>query len=76
MIEMFASIFRTIQSMITAICDLITNLIAGITMLAAGLEYINGLIYIIPGGILLFGLCYLTIFIVNRLSFGSNGGGS
>lgn len=74
MIEMFGSIFRTIQSMITAVCDLIINLIAGIVMLASGLQYINGLIFIIPGGILLFALCYLMIFIINRLSFGSNGG--
>lgn len=76
MIEMFGSIFRTFQTMITTVCDLISNMIAGLIMVADGLKYINTLIFIIPGGLLIFGLCFLAIFIINRLSFGSNGGGS
>lgn len=75
MIEMFASMFRTFQTIITTISDLITNIIAGLIMVANGLKYINTLIFIIPGGLLIFGLCFLMIFIINRLSFGSNGGG-
>lgn len=75
MIEMFGSMFRTFQTIITTICDLITNIIAGLIMVANGLKYINTLIFIIPGGLLIFGLCFLMIFIINRLSFGSNGGG-
>ncbi len=76
MIEMFGSMFRTFQTIITSVCDLITNMIAGLIMVLNGLKYINSLIFIIPGGLLIFGLCFLMIFIINRLSFGSNGGGS
>lgn len=76
MIEMFGSMFRTFQTIITTVCDLITNIIAGLIMVVDGLKYINTLIFIIPGGLLIFGLCFLVIFIINRLSFGSNGGGS
>lgn len=76
MIEMFGSMFRTFQTIITTVCDLISNMIAGLIMVADGLKYINTLIFIIPGGLLIFGLCFLIIFIINRLSFGSNGGGS
>ena len=74
MIEMFGSMFRTFQTIITSACDLITNMIAGLIMVLNGLKYINSLIFIIPGGLLIFGLCFLMIFIINRLSFGSNGG--
>ncbi len=74
MIEMFGSMFRTFQTIITSVCDLITNMIAGLIMVLNGLKYINSLIFIIPGGLLIFGLCFLMIFIINRLSFGSNGG--
>lgn len=74
MIEMFGSLFRTFQTIITSVCDLITNMIAGLIMVLNGLKYINSLIFIIPGGLLIFGLCFLMIFIINRLSFGSNGG--
>ena len=74
MIEMFSSLFRTFQTIITSVCDLVTNMIAGLIMVLNGLKYINSLIFIIPGGLLIFGLCFLMIFIINRLSFGSNGG--
>ncbi len=74
MIEMFGSMFRTFQTIITSVCDLITNMIAGLIMVLNGLKYINSIIFIIPGGLLIFGLCFLMIFIINRLSFGSNGG--
>ena len=74
MIEMFGSMFRTFQTIITSVCDLITNMVAGLIMVLNGLKYINSLIFIIPGGLLIFGLCFLMIFIINRLSFGSNGG--
>lgn len=72
MLEFFTSIGQYLLSIGQLIVSLISDLITSVLFLYQSLAYFNSLLFLIPGSILIFGVIYLSIFIFNRLSLGSN----
>lgn len=72
MLQFFTSLGQYLLTIGQLIVSLISDLITSILFLYQSLSYFNSLLFLIPGSILIFGVIYLSIFIVNRLSLGSN----
>lgn len=75
---MISAIQYLVDMVVTAVqmvIDFFTSLITSIGFLIQGIQYINSILYIIPGGLLIFAVAFLGIYLINRLTLGSNGGG-
>lgn len=76
MIDILMSFVEVLKGLLSFITDFFKSLLTIYSLLAQCSAYLQSIIFIVPGELLIFGVVFMLIFIFNRLSFGSNGGDS
>lgn len=76
MLDILSAIWSFITGLIGFVGDLIASAITLIRLLVDSVGYLSGALFLLPGELAVFGVVFITIMILNRISHGDNSGGS
>lgn len=74
MLSLLSGIWDFITAIFTFVADFIASIVRLFVLLASALSYLGGVLFIVPGEFLAFGVGFITILVLNRLTGGNNSG--
>lgn len=74
MLDILKGIWDFITSLISFINDFINSIVRLFGLLVDSLGYLSGALFTVPGELLAFGIGFITIMVMNRLTSGDNSG--
>ena len=72
MLDFIIGIYDSIISIGRLIVDFFTSLLKAIPIILQCINYVQGFYQWIPSSLLIFAVAFVAIYVINRLSFGSN----